>query len=115
MKRKPEFRVVLVTAPDLRTARRLAHVALENRLAACVNLVAGVESHYWWQGKRERGREVMMILKTTGAALRRLEACLLRVHPYDTAEFIALPVSSGAARYLDWVQSSVSGRSRLRG
>lgn len=93
---------MLVTAPDLKTARGLARAALEARLVACVNLIPGLESHYWWQGKLETGKEVLMLLKTTRPRLAALEKLVLSKHPYDTAEFIVLPVSAGAKRYLAW-------------
>ena len=100
--------VALVTAPDLRTARRLARAALSARLIACANLVPRVESHYWWQGKIERGAEVLLLLKTTTARLARLEKLILARHPYDTAEFIVLPLLGGSKRYLDWLNKSCS-------
>ena len=102
MKTARDFSIVLVTAPDLKTARKLAQAALNARLVACVNIIPKIESHYWWQGKLERGNEVLMILKTTRRALPKLENLILKLHPYDTAEFVALPVSQGNARYLAW-------------
>ncbi len=59
MKTKDKFAVVLVTAPDVKTARKLARAALAARLVACANLIPKIESHYWWQGKIERGTEVL--------------------------------------------------------
>ena len=97
---------MLVTAPDLKTARRLADTALKAKLIACANLVPGVESRYWWRGKREQGREVLMILKATRPTLPALEKLILELHPYDTAEFIVLPLSHGSARYLAWWRRS---------
>ena len=109
MKSARHFAVVLVTAPSLKTARALAARALRARLAACVNLVPRIESHYWWQGRLERGAEVLLLLKTTKAKLAALEKLILTRHPYDTAEFIVLPVAAGSARYLAWLDSSVAG------
>jgi periplasmic divalent cation tolerance protein len=99
--------VVLVTAPDPRTARRLARAAVGARLAACATLIPRVESHYWWQGKIEQGREVLLIFKTSRAKLPRLEKSILKEHPYDTPEFVVLPVSAWTNRYLDWISASV--------
>jgi periplasmic divalent cation tolerance protein len=104
------FRIALVTAPDLKTARRLAQSALKARLIACANIVPGVESHYWWQGKIERGAETLLILKTTRARLPKLETLILAEHPYDTPEFIVLTLSSGNRRYLQWLQASCAAR-----
>ena len=106
MKRTYTFKIVLVTAPDLQTARRLAQAALKARLIACANLVPKVESHYWWQGKLEHGNEVLMILKASRHKLPKLEKLILQLHPYDTAEFIVLPLSRGSARYLAWWDQS---------
>lgn len=97
---------MLVTAPDLKTARRLAIAALEAKLIACANLVPRIESHYWWQGKLERGNEVLMILKTTRACLAKLEKLVVREHPYDTPEFLVLPLAHGNTRYLEWLAAS---------
>jgi periplasmic divalent cation tolerance protein len=103
----PKFKLALVTAPDLKTARKLARSALEARLAACVNLVPRIESHYWWQGKIESGPEVLMVFKTVAASLRALERHILQHHPYDTPEFIVLRISSGNRRFLAWVVESL--------
>ncbi len=94
--------LVLVTAPNLKTARMLAKKVLESRLAACVNLVPHVESHYWWQGKVQKGSEVLMLLKSTRHLARRLEDLVIANHPYDTPEFVALPVQRANKRYLSW-------------
>ena len=102
------FTVVLVTAPDVKVARKLAAACLQARAAACVNIVPGLESHYWWQGKVERGSELLLVIKTTTARLSALEKCVLANHPYDTPEFVVLPISSGNRRYLDWISSSVT-------
>jgi periplasmic divalent cation tolerance protein len=106
MKRTNTFKIVLVTAPNMKTARRLARAALEAKLVACVNLVPSVESYYWWQGNLEFGNEVLMILKATRLTLPKLEKLILKLHPYDTAEFVVLPLSHGSERYLAWWRRS---------
>jgi periplasmic divalent cation tolerance protein len=103
--RSAKFRIVLVTAPDLKTARRLARAALEARLIACANLVPRIESHYRWQGKIERGSEVLMILKTTAKCVTKLEELIIAGHPYDTPEFVILDLRGGSRRYLDWLSA----------
>lgn len=107
MKRAATFRLVLVTAPDLKTARALARAALTAKLVACANLVPKVESHYWWQGKLEASAEVLIVFKTTRARLAALEQLVVAQHPYDTPEFIALPLAEGNAKYLAWLAGSV--------
>ncbi len=99
--------LVLVTAPDLKTARTLAKAALNARLIACANLVPKIESHYWWRGKIEHGAEVLMMLKTTRRRLAALEKLILTKHPYDTPEFLVIPLESGTAKYLDWLTAAV--------
>ena len=108
MKLARQFHVVLVTAPDLKTARALAAATLRARLAACVNLVPRIESHYWWGGKLERAQEVLLLLKTVKSKLPGLEKLILGEHPYDTPEFVVLPLTAGAERYLDWLSASVA-------
>ena len=103
------YAVVLVTAPDLKTARALAKAALEARLVACANLVPRIESHYWWQGKLESSAEVLLVFKTTRSRLRALEKVIVANHPYDTPEFVVLPVTGGNKSYLDWVNQSCDG------
>jgi periplasmic divalent cation tolerance protein len=107
MKSATRFAIVLVTAPDLKTARALARNALAAHLIACANLVPKIESHYWWQGEIESGAEVLLILKTTKSKLAALERLVLAKHPYDTPEFIVLPLSAGNQCYLDWVVESL--------
>ena len=103
------YRIALVTAPDLAVARQLARGVLENRLAACVNLVPGVESHFWWEGELCRETEVLMVLKTTKARLAALEKFVVAAHPYDTPEFVVLGIESGSRRYLEWIGASLDG------
>ena len=102
-----QYFVVLVTAPKLTVARKLARGILKNRLAACANLVSGVESHYWWEGKICRDAEILMVIKTSRAKLKELEKFVLSGHPYDTPEFVALSIGSGSRRYLEWLGESV--------
>ncbi len=109
MKTAGDFSIALVTAPDLKTARSLARAALQKHLVACANLIPKIESHYWWKGKIERGHEVLMILKTTNVKLPALEKLVVAKHPYDTPEFIVLPITRGSKKYLDWLGQNCSG------
>jgi periplasmic divalent cation tolerance protein len=101
------FSIVLVTVPDMKTARALARAALQAHLVACANLVPRIESHYWWHGKIEKGSEILVVFKTTSQCLTRLEKLVLEKHPYDTPEFLTLPVTSGTSRYLSWLAECV--------
>ena len=106
MKPASKFSIVLVTAPDLKTARALARAALSARLIACANLLPGIESHYWWRGKMASGAEVLLILKTTKSRRAALEKLILARHPYDTPEFLVMPVGAGSRKYLAWLAAS---------
>jgi len=110
MKTRAPFAIVVVSAPELKTARLLARAALQSRLVACANLIPKIESHYWWQGKLESNAEVLILFKTTKAKLKALEKLIVAKHPYDTPEFLVLPISSGNKRYLDWVSESVRAK-----
>ena len=99
MKSGKNVHLVLVTAPGLKTARALARAALEQRLVACANLIPKIESHYWWQGKIEKGTEMLILFKSTAARLASLEKLILDLHPYDTPEFIVLDVAGATQRY----------------
>ena len=106
MQRAVKFQIVFVTAPDLKTARKLAQAALTARLIACANLVPKIESHYCWQGKMERSAEVLVLFKTTTARLAALEKLVMKLHPYDTPEFVVVNLSGGNRRYLDWLAAN---------
>lgn len=106
MKPATRFAIVLVTTPALKSARTLAKAALKAKLIACANLVPKIESHFWWQGKMESGAEVLLILKTTKAKLPALEKLVLARHPYDTPEYLVLPLAAGNGKYLDWLAAN---------
>jgi periplasmic divalent cation tolerance protein len=106
MKTAAQFSLVLVTAPDLKTARSLAKAALRARLAACANLIPRIESHYWWQGRLESGAEVLLIFKSPKARLAALEKLILARHPYDTPEFLTLTLNAGSQKYVAWLAES---------
>ncbi len=95
--------VVYSTCPTAEDAQRLATALVEQRLAACVNIVSGVLSVYRWQGAIENSPEWMLIIKTRREHLPALRAALERIHPYELPEVIALPVVDGSPAYLDWL------------
>ncbi|PWT86938.1 MAG: divalent-cation tolerance protein CutA [Proteobacteria bacterium] len=105
---RSEPRLVLVTCDKLREARRIAGRVVGQKLAACVNLLPGpVESIYRWQGKVEKAREWLLVIKTTQRRLPALEKEVKRLHSYDVPEFIVLPIDSGSKDYLGWLARSV--------
>lgn len=102
-----DYRIVFVTHPDLPTATRLAKIVVEERLCACANIIPAMQSIYMWKGNLEQSSEVLMIIKTHLSTLDELEKRLRQLHPYEVFEFIALPVSSGHAQYLSWVNETL--------
>ena len=101
-------RLVLITVPDEQTAKRIARSLVEERLAACVNVVPGLLSVYRWEGRVHEDRELLLLAKTKDEALERLTARVRALHPYSTPEVIALPVERGLDHYLSWVEESVN-------
>ncbi len=99
---------VLMTAGSQREAERIATTLVDERLAACVNLVAPVVSIYRWRGAVERAREVLLIAKTRRALVPRLTARVRTLHSYDEPEVIALPIEGGSSGYLDWVAAETA-------
>lgn len=100
--------VVLVTGPDRSTLEALGRRVVEERLAACVNVLGGLRSIYRWQGGVEEADEALALVKTTGERLAALRERVLAIHPYDTPEFVALAVDAGSVDYLRWIEDSVS-------
>jgi len=104
-----EVRVAFATAPDWDTAARIARALVEERLAACANVVPGVRSIYRWQGRVEDEAEVLLVLKTRADRVDALGARLRALHPYALPELVALPAVGGLAGYLDWVREEARG------
>jgi len=111
MSRVPSV-VVLMTAGSRREGERIATALVDEHLAACVSVVASATSIYRWQGRIERGREVLLIAKTRRALVRRLTARVEELHSYDVPEVIALPIEGGGAAYLEWLAGETQPRRR---
>ncbi len=99
--------VVFVTAPSRKVAERLAKGILSKKLAACVSLIPGIRSWYWWKGKVASDPEVLLVIKTAASRLESLRRWIRANHPYELPEFLALPVAYGDASYLKWIESSL--------
>lgn len=97
------YSVVLVTVPDKRAADSLAEGLVSSRLAACVNVVPGVASIYWWEGKVERSEELLLIIKTRSDLMPELCEHVKKNHPYSVPEVISWPIAEGHPGYLDWL------------
>ena len=100
-----DYIMVMVTASE-REAPTLARTLVEERLVACVNLVPGLRSVYWWKGKIEDEPEVLCIMKTRSALFDALRHRVRELHSYEVPEIIALPILAGNEPYLEWIGES---------
>jgi periplasmic divalent cation tolerance protein len=98
--------IVYCSCPDLALAQALASALVEQRLAACVQCLPGVQSVYRWQGAVERASEVQLQIKTDAARYAAVEAAILARHPYELPEIVAVEAVAGLDRYLDWIGAS---------
>jgi periplasmic divalent cation tolerance protein len=100
--------VVTITAPDAEQGQQIARMLVEERLAACVNIVSGVRSIYRWRGELCEDSEVLLWIKTRRGLFQRLQERVAAVHPYEVPEIIALQISDGYPLYLSWVSEETS-------
>lgn len=98
--------LVLSTAPDASTAQSLAETLVSERLAACVNIIPGVQSVYRWQGAVESTSELILLIKTTQDSYAALESRLQQLHPYELPEILVLPQPAGLPAYLAWIAAN---------
>jgi periplasmic divalent cation tolerance protein len=100
-----ELRIVFVytTYPSVVEAERAGRALVERRLCACVNILPGMISHYWWQGAIERGEEAVMIIKTRASLAEAVRAAVKEMHPYATPAILVIPLESVDSAYLNWM------------
>ena len=107
---------VYTTYPSLVEAERIGKAVLEKRLAACVNILSGMISHYWWQGAIERAEEAVMIIKTRASLAEAVRAEVKALHSYTTPAILVLPITGGEPGYLEWLmretEAVIPGRGR---
>lgn len=101
----PDHLLVITTLPDHAAGERLATALVEAGLAACVNIGAPVTSIYRWDGRMQRGSEVMLTIKTTRERYPAIEQAIVAGHPYELPEVIALPITAGLNDYLKWIDA----------
>jgi len=95
--------LVYTTYPSLVEAERSGRALVEGRLCACVNILPGMLSYYWWQGAIERGEEVVMIIKTRASLAEDVRASVRKMHSYTTPAFLVIPPESVDQSYLEWL------------
>lgn len=103
-----DFCIAYTTVPEMDTARMLARSLLENKLAACVNILPNMKSIYSWQGQIEESEELVLIIKTQTHLQVKLEETLLEIHPYKCPCLIFLPISGGHFSFLEWISKETS-------
>jgi periplasmic divalent cation tolerance protein len=101
-----EAGVVTISAPPS-AGKTLAGALVESRAAACVQIIPGIQSVYWWKGQVQTDEEVLLVVKTLKSKLPDIEALLRKNHPYDLPELVFLPIRGGLGDYLEWVRQSV--------
>ncbi len=99
--------IVMVTVDSEEQAKRISDILLERRLVACVNRIGSVESFYWWKGKVDYGRELLLLMKSRGELLEEIVRLVKGNHSYEVPEVVAVPVIGGNADYLRWIDDSV--------
>ena len=102
-----ETLVVLCNLPDQEIAARIAGVLVEEQLAACVNIIPGLVSVYRWEGTVQQDNEVLLLIKTVAAIYPQLEQRIRAMHPYELPEIIAVPLQTGQADYIQWINDSL--------
>ncbi len=100
--------LVLTNMPDEANAKQLAQSLIEQKLAACVNILSPCQSIYAWQGNVEHTSEIPMLIKTNQSQYDALEAAIIKAHPYELPEIISINVNGGLPRYLQWVNAQLS-------
>ena len=99
--------VVFITVPSVRVGQEIADALVDQRLAACVNILSPMHSIYLWQGKKQSEDETLLIVKTTADVFsEKLVPAVHQVHPYEVPEIIALPIIYGSEKYLDWIDEN---------
>ena len=99
--------VIFVTTKDVKQAQKIANGLLQDKLIACANIVGGVRSLFWWEGKVDSAKEALLILKTKKSLFKKAAARVRALHSYQTPEIIALPIIEGNEDYLKWISASV--------
>jgi periplasmic divalent cation tolerance protein len=100
--------LVYTTFPSVVEAERAGRALVERRLCACVNIIPGMISHYWWQGAVERGEEAVMIIKTRDALAERVRRAVKEMHSYSTPAILVIPLASVDEGYLGWLMAETA-------
>ena len=103
-----QYLMVFITTPNRIEAKKISNLLLEKRIIACSNIIKEIDSHFWWQGKKERAKECLLIAKTRKTSLKKLIKLVRSIHPYEVPEVIAIPIMGGYKAYLDWIKEATT-------
>jgi len=99
--------IIFTTTETEKEAEKIANALLEDRIAACVNIIPKIRSRYWWQGKIEKSEETLLLIKTKENLVSRVEERIKSLHSYECPEVVAIEISEGSADYLDWIEQTL--------
>ena len=102
-----DYIIIFSTFPDKDTAETASQQLLESKVVACVTIIEGIISHFWWRGAIDNAQEVLLIAKTEKSYFSHVESIIKKNHSYEVPEIIALPIVAGHAPYLDWISKSI--------
>ena len=97
--------IVLMTASNKEEAIKIVRILLEEKLVACANIIDAVSSFYWWKGKIEEDKEVLVIMKSHKNLFKNLSSRIMELHSYEVPEILAIPIVNGSSSYLDWMKA----------
>ena len=104
------FIVAMVTCSSSREAKKIAGSLLDKRLVACANIIPGIGSRFWWKGKIESAREVLVMMKTKKENFKKIENEVKKLHSYEVPEIISVPIVGGSKEYINWINKEVKTR-----
>lgn len=99
--------VVFITTANKKESEKITEILLEKHIVACVNIIENIESHFWWEGKKEKSKEILLIAKTKKTLFKKLVTAVKSAHSYKVPEIIAIPVIAGYEPYLKWMEEIV--------
>ncbi len=106
--KEPAYIVLFITTANTGEAQQISKVLLEQKKAACVNIISNIDSLFWWEGKLDSERENLLVVKTKASLLPEIINLVKKVHSYAVPEIIAMPIVGGNQDYLEWIEKSVS-------
>jgi periplasmic divalent cation tolerance protein len=99
--------IVFMTVPTKKEARKIVHSLLDKHFIACANIIGPVDSEFWWQGKIDKAKEFLVMMKSDEKLFEKLSKTVKELHSYDIPEILALPIVMGWTKYLDWLNTTL--------